>query len=95
MSQLYRTLTGQSHQSHHSEHSTQAHPTLTRTTTTDPLTGTLHHLTPTQEEKLVDFKKELQKGGWWTPDGINGKPSHDDATLLYVCMISRGPPPMR
>ncbi|KIW17163.1 hypothetical protein PV08_04354 [Exophiala spinifera] len=82
MSQLYRTLTGQSHQSHRSDHSTQAQSTVTRTTTTDPLTGTLNHLTAAQEERLVEFKKELQVGGWWTPDGVNGKPSHDDATLL-------------
>jgi len=82
MSQLYRTLTGQSQTSHHSDRSTQAHSTLTRTTTTDPLAGTLNHLTPVQEGKLDEFKRQLQKGGWWSPDGVNGKPTHDDATLL-------------
>ncbi|KAK5199284.1 hypothetical protein LTR96_003345 [Exophiala xenobiotica] len=82
MSQLYRTLTGQSQTSHQSDRSTQAPPTLSRTTTTDPLTGTLNHLVPAQEGKLDEFKKQLQKGGWWSPDGVNGKPTHDDATLL-------------
>jgi hypothetical protein len=85
MSALYRTLTGQSQKSHHSDHTvgSQAHPTLTRTTTTDPLTGTLNHLTAPQEHKLDEFKEQLQKAGWWSPEGINGKPTHDDGTLLY------------
>lgn len=87
MSQLYRTLTGQSQKSHQSRQSsdlsTPAHSTLSRTNTADPLTGTLHHLTPAQEEKLEEFKSRLLKGGWWSPDGVNGKPSHDDGTLLY------------
>ncbi|KIW98459.1 uncharacterized protein Z519_00120 [Cladophialophora bantiana CBS 173.52] len=84
MSTLYRTLTGQSQKSHHSDHSvgTHAHPTLTRTTTADPLTGTLNHLNPTQEQRLHEFKERLQEAGWWSPDGVNGKPSHDDGTLL-------------
>ncbi|KIX10151.1 uncharacterized protein Z518_01232 [Rhinocladiella mackenziei CBS 650.93] len=82
MSPLHRTLTGQSHSSHHSDHSTQAYSTLTKTTTTDPLAGTLNHLTPVQEQKLEEFKDRLLKGGWWSPDGVNGKPSHDDGTLL-------------
>lgn len=83
---LYRTLTGQSQKSqksHHSEHSTTTvHNTLTKTTTTDPLTGTLNHLTPAQEQRLDEFKVQLEKGGWWSPDGVNGKPTHDDGTLL-------------
>jgi len=80
---LYRTLTGQSQKSHHSEHSTTTvHNTLTKTTTTDPLTGTLNHLSPTQEQILDDFKVQLELGGWWSPDGVNGKPTHDDGTLL-------------
>ncbi|OAP56695.1 hypothetical protein AYL99_08807 [Fonsecaea erecta] len=85
MSNLYRTLTGQSQKSHHSDHSvgTNAHPTLTRTTTADPLTGTLNHLNPIQEQRLHEFKQRLQEGGWWSPDGVNGKPTHDDGTLLY------------
>ncbi|EXJ79828.1 hypothetical protein A1O3_08113 [Capronia epimyces CBS 606.96] len=85
MSQLYRTFTGQSQKSHHSHQtdaSTPTHPTLSRTNTADPLTGTLHHLTPVQEEKLEEFKERLLKAGWWTPDGVNGKASHDDGTLL-------------
>jgi hypothetical protein len=44
--------------------------------------GVLNHLTEAQAEKLVAFKEKLEKDGWWTPDGINGKPSHDDGTLL-------------
>jgi hypothetical protein len=84
---LYRTLTGQSQRSqksHHSEISAPAQPSLTRTTTTDPLSGSLNHLTEAQLDKLDDFKTLLQKDGWWTPDGLNGKPSHDDGTLLSV-----------
>ncbi|KIX94225.1 uncharacterized protein Z520_09935 [Fonsecaea multimorphosa CBS 102226] len=81
MSNLYRTLTGQSQKSDHSV-GTHAHPTLTRTTTADPLTGTLNHLNPIQEQKLHEFKQRLQEGGWWSPDGVNGKPTHDDGTLL-------------
>jgi hypothetical protein len=85
MSQLYRTLTGQSQQSHVSDNSIQTQSTLTKTTTgADPLTGTLHHLTSLQEQRLQEFKERLQKGGWWSPDGVNGKPTHDDGTLLYV-----------
>jgi hypothetical protein len=93
MSQLYRTLTGQSQTSLHSDRSTQAPPTLSRTTTTDPLTGTLNHLVPAQEGKLDEFKKQLQKGGWWSPDGVNGKPTHDDATLLCVLCNLKHPWP--
>jgi hypothetical protein len=91
MSTLYRTLTGQSQKSHHSDHTvgSQAHPTLTRTTTTDPLTGTLNHLTPPQELKLEEFKEKLQKEGWWSPNGVNGKPTHDDGTLLYGPSLHR------
>ena len=88
MSALYRTLTGQSQKSEQTTHTTnstvsQARPTVTRTTTTDPLTGTLNHLTTPQLHKLDEFKEKLQKTGWWAPDGINGKPTHDDGTLLY------------
>ncbi len=87
MSALYRTLTGQSQKSDHTQHTvgsttSQPHPTLTRTTTTDPLTGTLNHLTSPQEHKLDEFKEKLLKAGWWSPDGVNGKPTHDDGTLL-------------
>ena len=83
MGSLYKTLTGQS------EHSGVAHPVnpvLTRTTTTDPLSGVLNHLTEAQGKKLDEFKELLRKDGWWTPPGAgpNGKPSHDDGTLLFV-----------
>ena len=44
--------------------------------------GVLNHLTEAQAEKLVEFKEKLEPEGWWTPDGINGKASHDDGTLL-------------
>lgn len=83
--QLYRTLTGQSQKSDHSATSTQkVAPTITNTTTTDPLTGTLNHLTLKQEAALEDFKDRLEKQGWWVRDVNHGKPSHDDGTLLYV-----------
>lgn len=84
--QLYRTLTGQSQTSHKSseESSTAlpARPTITRTTTTGTLVGVLNHLTEAQAVKLDEFKSVLTKEGWWTPHGLNGKPSHDDGTLL-------------
>ena len=87
MGSLYRTLTGQSqksHRSHLSDGSSKAQPVLTKTTTTDPLSGVLNHLTEAQGHKLVEFKELLHKDGWWTPEGPNGKPSHDDGTLLFV-----------
>jgi hypothetical protein len=89
MDSLYRTLTGQSQKSHHSDGSgSAAHPVLTKTTTTDPLSGVLNHLTQGQEQKLEDFKALLQKEGWWSPEALNGKPSHDDGTLLFVVLVS-------
>ena len=84
MSQLYRTLTGQSQNSDHSKDHFLA-PTsssLTKTTTTDPVSGVLNHLTEPQSKKLDEFKARLLKEGWWRPDGVNGKPTHDDGTLL-------------
>ena len=82
--QLYRTLTGQSQRSDHSGHSAQQiAPTPTNTSsTTDPLTGTLNHLTLKQEAALEEFKDRLEKQGWWVREVNNGKPSHDDGTLL-------------
>lgn len=56
-------------------------------TTTNTQTGVLNHLTEAQEEKLVQFKAKLLKDGWWSPDGVNGKPTHDDGTLLWVLII--------
>lgn len=83
--QMYRTLTGQSQRSDHSSTSThKVAPTPTNTSsTTDPLTGTLNHLTLKQEAALEDFKDRLEKQGWWVREVNNGKPSHDDGTLLY------------
>jgi hypothetical protein len=83
---LYRTLTGQSQKSHQSETShvsSKPAASLQKTTTTDPYSGVLNHLTEPQIQKLVDFKERLEKDGWWSPDGVNGKPTHDDGTLLY------------
>ncbi|ETN40374.1 uncharacterized protein HMPREF1541_04651 [Cyphellophora europaea CBS 101466] len=84
MATLYRTLTGQSQHSQHSENSHVSKPgaNLSKTTTTDPYSGVLNHLTEAQLEKLVEFKEKLEADGWWTAAGINGKPSHDDGTLL-------------
>jgi hypothetical protein len=84
MTGLYRTSTGQSQKSQRSERSHASKPSvaLQRTTTTDPYSGVLNHLTEPQLEKLVQFKDKLEKDGWWTPNGVNGKPSHDDGTLL-------------
>ena len=92
MGSLYRTITGQSHRSQLSDGANVAHPaqpTLTRTTTTDPNSGVLNHLTEAQGVKLVEFKELLRKDGWWTPEGPNGHPSHDDGTLLYVSPVLR------
>ncbi|KAJ5649614.1 uncharacterized protein N7484_003337 [Penicillium longicatenatum] len=52
------------------------------------LAGHLKHLTPEQEEKLVEFKKVCAERGYYTvavesAEGVEEKPaSHDDATLL-------------
>lgn len=87
---LYRTLTGQSQKSSHSKNADLLTPTSTRrpdlnqVPTSQTTFGLLNHLTEQQEEKLVEFKERLQKDGWWSPDSINGKPTHDDGTLLYV-----------
>ena len=84
MQELYRTLTGQSQKSQQSDGPPPPHgpPIAKTTTTTDPLTGTLNHLSEAQEVKLVQFKDRLEKEGWWKPDVGKGKPSHDDGTLL-------------
>ncbi|RMD42823.1 hypothetical protein DV735_g2309, partial [Chaetothyriales sp. CBS 134920] len=55
---------------------------LAHHTAMDPLSGVLNHLTETQVQKLDEFKDKLSKDGWWTPNGPNGRPSHDDGTLL-------------
>lgn len=52
------------------------------------LAGHLHHLTEEQEGKLTEFKKFCEKEGYYKP-GVEGeKPSHDDATLLYVRLLT-------
>ncbi len=81
--QLYRTLTGHSQNSKTDGTLAPSTPTsLSRLTTTNTQTGVLNHLSEEQEHKLLEFKQVLQKDGWWSPDGINGKPTHDDGTLL-------------
>lgn len=85
MATLVRTLTGQSQKSGQSKDGANlGPPQLSRMTTTNTQTGVLNHLSPDQIQLLDDFKELLQKEGWWAPDGINGKPTHDDGTLLYV-----------
>ena len=81
--QLYRTLTGQS-QAGKADGSPTDPTSLSRMTTTNTQTGILNHLTEQQEQKLVEFKEKLEQDGWWSPDSVNGKPTHDDGTLLYV-----------
>lgn len=92
MAALVRTLTGQSQKSQQTENSSASGlkppASLQRTTTTDPYSGVLNHLTEPQAEKLVEFKEKLEKDGWWTAEGVNGKPSHDDGTLLYAACKS-------
>jgi len=85
--QLYRTLTGQS-QTSKADGSPSTPTSLSRMTTTNTQTGVLNHLSEQQEQKLEQFKEVLEKEGWWKPDGINGKPTHDDGTLLYAPRIA-------
>ncbi|KAJ5665166.1 uncharacterized protein N7477_007614 [Penicillium maclennaniae] len=50
------------------------------------LAGHLHHLTPGQDEKLVEFKTVCAERKYYTPGveqgGETQPPSHDDATML-------------
>ncbi|KAL1974682.1 hypothetical protein VTN31DRAFT_4886 [Thermomyces dupontii] len=50
------------------------------------LAGRLNHLTPEQEEKLVEFKRRLQEAGYYTPESKDGtetrEASHSDSLLL-------------
>lgn len=48
------------------------------------LAGHLHHLTPEQEAKLVEFKTVCEQKGYYKPEKDGQPASHDDATLLYV-----------
>jgi hypothetical protein len=56
------------------------------------LAGHLNHLTPEQEEKLVEFKGVCAERKYYTPaveasEGVEAVPaSHDDATMLYVVL---------
>ena len=65
----------------------------TQATGTAWLAGHLNHLTPEQEEKLVEFKQVCTERGYYTPavepvEGLEAKPaSHDDATMLYVPLL--------
>lgn len=52
------------------------------------LAGHLHHLTEEQEGKLTEFKKFCEKEGYYKPGVDGGKPSHDDATMLYVRLLT-------
>lgn len=53
------------------------------------LAGHLNHLTPEQEQKLVEFKALVEKKGYYEPkkEGTD-VPSHSDATLLFVPLAS-------
>lgn len=53
------------------------------------LAGHLNHLTPEQEQKLVEFKALVEKKGYYKPkkEGTD-VPSHSDATLLFVPLAS-------
>lgn len=79
--QLYRTLTGQS-QASKADGSPADPSSLSRMTTTNTQTGVLNHLTEEQKGLLVQFKQKLEQDGWWSPDAVNGKATHDDGTLL-------------
>lgn len=86
MAQLYRTLTGSSQKSYNSKDEkppTGAPIDLSKITTSNTQTGVLNHLSDEQARLLEQFKEKLQKDGWWSPDGVNGKATHDDGTLLY------------
>lgn len=51
------------------------------------LAGHPNHLTEQQEKSLQDFKKLCEENGYYKADAGEGKPSHDDATMLYVCLV--------
>lgn len=64
----------------------------TQAASTAWLAGHLNHLTPEQEEKLVEFKDLCAERKYYTPaveaaEGVEAVPaSHDDATMLYVVL---------
>lgn len=83
--QLYRTLTGSSQKSYNSKDDKPPAGgpiDLSKITTSNTQTGVLNHLSDKQNSLLEQFKERLQADGWWSPDGVNGKPTHDDGTLL-------------
>lgn len=87
MAQLYRTLTGSSQKSYNTKDdkpSGGAPVDLSKITTSNTQTGVLNHLSEKQLALLAQFKERIEKDGWWSPDGVNGKPTHDDGTLLYA-----------
>lgn len=84
--QLYRTLTGSSQKSGQTNSSLAPPTDLSKITTSNTQTGVLNHLTGQQEKLLDEFKERLQQDGWWSPDAVNGKATHDDGTLLYVLL---------
>lgn len=53
------------------------------------LAGHLNHLTPEQEQKLLEFKALVEEKGYYKPkkEGTD-VPSHSDATLLFVHLAS-------
>ncbi|KAJ5786148.1 uncharacterized protein N7503_011360 [Penicillium pulvis] len=53
------------------------------------LAGHLKHLTPEQEEKLVEFKKVCAERGYYTAAEGEKPASHDDATLLRFLRARR------
>jgi hypothetical protein len=51
------------------------------------LAGHLNHLTPEQEEKLVEFKALVEEKEYYKPSKDGEAASHTDATLLFVPFI--------
>lgn len=53
---------------------------------TEWLSGHLNHLTDEQEQRFGEFKKLCEEKGYYKPSsaGQGEKPSHDDATMLWV-----------
>ena len=47
------------------------------------LAGHLYHLTEDQEETFIEFKALCERNGYYKP-ASDGRPSHDDSTMLYV-----------
>ena len=80
---LVRTLTGTSVKSQYNDGPPNgARMDLSQITTTNTTTGVLNHLSSDQIALLEEFKAKLETDGWYKSDGVNGKPTHDDGTLL-------------